>query len=139
MTQKLSKKAKKVWRTRATLIYLLFAFLAGGFEFFFPMIPFYILLGGTVIYLFTMFVAIPYVYHITTLIVRKDGLTIIKGVLMKKQMNILAEKIQYVELIQTPVQRFFKVFTVAFHTAGATVFVSQVDVELGRHFRTYTE
>ena len=54
-------------------------------------------------------------------------------------MNILADKIQYVELIQSPVQRFFKVYTVAFHTAGATVYVSQVDSDLGYRFRTYTE
>ena len=58
---------------------------------------------------------------------------------MRKRMNIMAKKIQYVELIQTPVQRLFKVYTVAFHTAGATAYVSQVDADLGRLFRAYKE
>ena len=62
MTQKLSKNAKKVWRTRTTFIFLLFAFFDGGLNFFFSVVPIYIALGGTVVYLFTMFVAIPYVY-----------------------------------------------------------------------------
>lgn len=139
MIQKLSTKAKKIWRTRTTIIYLLFAFLCGGFNFFFPDIPLLILLAGTLIYLFVILVAIPYVYKMTTLDVRKDGLTITKGVIMKKRIKILADRIQYVELYQTPLQRAFDVFTVAFHTAGATVYVSQVDADLGYHFRSYTE
>jgi membrane protein YdbS with pleckstrin-like domain len=71
--------------------------------------------------------------------VRNDGLTITKGVLFKKRMTLLADKIQYVELIQTPLQRLFKVYTVAFHTAGATVFVSQVDGNMGYKFRAFKE
>ena len=92
-----------------------------------------------VAFLFVTIIAVPFVYHATSLRVRKDGITITKGVLMKKRMNIMAKKIQYVELIQTPVQRIFKVYTVAFHTAGATVYVSQVDSDLGRLFRAYKE
>ena len=137
--QKLSKKATKVWRARATIVYLIFAYIMGMLQFFFPGIPLYLLVGGTAIYLFVILCAIPYVYHITTLYVRKDGLTIVKGVFIKKRMNILADKIQYIELLQTPIQRFFDVYTVAFHTAGATVFVSQVGKELGYQFRSYTE
>ena len=75
------------------------------------------------------FIAVALVYHVTTLVVKKDGITMTKGILMRKRMNIMAKKIQYVELIQTPVQRLFKVYTVAFHTAGATAYVSQVDAE----------
>ena len=93
------------------------------------------LLTFLIIYL----IAVPLVYHVTTLVVRKDGITITKGILMRKRMNIMAKKIQYVELIQTPVQRLFKVYTVAFHTAGATTYVSQVDADLGRLFRSYKE
>ncbi|MGN0459412.1 MAG: PH domain-containing protein [Ruminococcus sp.] len=139
MTQKLSKNAKKVWRTRATLVFLVVSFVCGGVYVFSPMISLIIEAVNLTAYLFVILAAVPYVYHVTTLEVRKDGLTITKGVIMKKRMNILAKKIQYVELIQTPVQRFFKVYTVAFHTAGATVFVSQVDSDMGYHFRAYKE
>ena len=139
MTQKLSKNAKKVWRTRATLVFLVVSFICGGVYVFLPMISLIIEAVNLTAYLFVILAAVPYVYHVTTLEVRKDGLTITKGVIMKKRMNILAKKIQYVELIQTPVQRFFKVYTVAFHTAGATVFVSQVDSDMGYHFRAYKE
>ncbi len=139
MVQKLSKNAKKVWRTRATLIFMLFAFICGGIYIFSPLIAIIVASVNAFVFLFVVLAAVPYVYYVTTLEVRKDGLTIIKGVIMKKRMNILASKIQYVELIQTPIQRFFKVYTVAFHTAGATVFVSQVDANLGYQFRAYKE
>ena len=139
MTQKLPKNAKKVWRTRATLIFLLITFICGGVYVFSPTVSLIIEGVNLIVFLFIIFAAVPYVYHVTTLEVRKDGLTITKGVILKKRMNILAKKIQYVELIQTPVQRFFKVYTVAFHTAGATVFVSQVDSDMGYHFRAYKE
>lgn len=139
MKRKLSKNAKKVWRTRCTLVCLLFSFISGGVYIFFPLIA--LILAGIDLFafIFINFAAVPYVYYATTLEVRKDGITITKGVLMRKRMNIMAKKIQYVELIQTPVQRLYKVYTVAFHTAGATVYVSQVDADLGRLFRSYKE
>ena len=139
MTQKLPKNAKKVWRTREALIFLLISFICGGIYVFSPMIALIVEGVNLIAFLFIIVVAVPYVYYATTLEVRKDGITITKGVIFRKRMNILAKKIQYVELIQTPVQRLFKVYTVAFHTAGATVFVSQVDSEMGHHFRAYKE
>lgn len=139
MTQKLAKNAKKVWRTRATLVFLVISFICGGVYVFSPAISLIIEAVNLIVFLFIVFAAVPYVYYVTTLEVRKDGITITKGVIFRKRMNILAKKIQYVELIQTPVQRFFKVYTVAFHTAGATVFVSQVDSDMGYHFRAYKE
>ena len=104
-----------------------------------PMIALIVEGVNLIVFLFIIFVAVPYVYYATTLEVRKDGMTITEGVILRKRMKIVAKKIQYVELIQTPVQRLFKVYTVAFHTAGATVFVSQVDSEMGHHFRAYKE
>ena len=38
MTQKLPKNAKKVWRTRATLVFLLISFICGGIYVFSPTI-----------------------------------------------------------------------------------------------------
>lgn len=139
MTEKLSNNAKKVWRTRISIIFCLVGFICGGVYVFSHIIAFYLAFADLVYFLFAYCVAVPYVYHITSLEIRKDGITITKGVLLKKRMNILAKKIQYIELLQTPVQRFFKVYTVAFHTAGATVFVSQVDSDMGRRFRAYKE
>jgi membrane protein YdbS with pleckstrin-like domain len=139
MTQKLSKSAKKVWRMRATLGFLITSFLCGEVYVFAPKIALAVLTGALLIYAFIIFVAVPYVYHITTLNIRSDGITITKGVIFKKRMTLLADKIQYVELIQTPLQRLFKVYTVAFHTAGATVYVSQVDSDMGYQFRALKE
>ena len=139
MVQKLSKNAKKVWRTRATIAFVLTSLVCGGIYIFFPFIAMMVMGVNVVIFLFTVLVAVPYVYYVNSLEVRKDGLTITKGVLMRKRMNILAKKIQYVELLQTPVQRLFKVYTVAFHTAGATVYVSQIDSDMGYQFRAYKE
>lgn len=140
MERKLSKNAKKVWRTRCAMVCLLFAFISGGIYIFSPLIAF--IVAG--VDLLTFINYIPYCRNllfimVTTLVVRKDCITITKGILMRKRMNIMAKKIQYVELIQTPVQRLFKVYTVAFHTAGATTYVSQVDADLGRLFRSYKE
>jgi membrane protein YdbS with pleckstrin-like domain len=139
MIQKLSKNAKKVWRMRATIGFLITSFICGGIYVFLPKLALAVLIGALAIYAFIIFVAVPYVYYVTTLDVRNDGLTITKGVLFKKRMTLLADKIQYVELIQTPLQRLFKVYTVAFHTAGATVFVSQVDGNMGYKFRAFKE
>jgi len=139
MERKLSKNAKKVWRTRCAMICLLFAFISGCIYIFSPLIAFIVAGVDLLTFLIIYLIAVPLVYHVTTLVVRKDGITITKGILMRKRMNIMAKKIQYVELIQTPVQRLFKVYTVAFHTAGATAYVSQVDADLGRLFRSYKE
>ncbi|MGN1050979.1 MAG: PH domain-containing protein [Acutalibacteraceae bacterium] len=54
-------------------------------------------------------------------------------------MGLYSEKIQYVELIQTPLQRAFKLYTVAFHTAGDTVYISQVDSDMARRVRAIKE
>ena len=133
MKRKLSKNSKKVWRTRCAMVCLLFAFISGGIYIFSPLIAFIVAGVDLLTFLIIYLIAVPLVYHVTTLVVRKDGIT------MRKRMNIMAKKIQYVELIQTPVQRLFKVYTVAFHTAGATTYVSQVDADLGRLFRAYKE
>ncbi|MBQ9673019.1 MAG: PH domain-containing protein [Ruminococcus sp.] len=137
MVQQLSVNAKKVWRLRATIIFLVASLLLGGVYVFSRIIALGIMVLNIIIYLFTVLIAVPYVYKITILEVRPDGIAITKGVLMKKRMNILAKKIQYVELLQSPLQRVYNVYTVAFHTAGATVFVSQVDQDLGNQFREY--
>jgi len=40
MERKLSKNAKKVWRTRCAMVCLLFAFISGGIYIFSPLIAF---------------------------------------------------------------------------------------------------
>ncbi len=137
MKQQLSKNAVKVWRMRTALVFFVIMFLSGGIFVFSQLISLCVVAADIAGFLFAFFIAVPYVYKNTVLEVRKDGITIKKGVLMQKRMNILAKKIQYVELLQTPIQRYYKVYTVALHTAGATVFISQVDMAQSQRFRKY--
>lgn len=139
MKHKLSENANKLWRTRATLYYLLSVFICGGVYVFTYKIALIMLAVFTAVYMFVVFVAVPYVYHVTELLVKQDGIVITKGVIFRRRMSLMASKIQYVELLQSPLQRYFKVYTVAFRTAGTTVFVGQVDADLCHTFRAFKE
>lgn len=92
MERKLSKNAKKVWRTRCAMVCLLFAFISGGIYIFSPLIAFIVAGVDLLTFLIIYLIAVPLVYHVTTLVVRKDGITITKGILMRKRMNIMAKK-----------------------------------------------
>ena len=59
MERKLSKNAKKVWRTRCAMVCLLFAFISGGIYIFSPLIAFIVAGVDLLTFLIIYLIAVP--------------------------------------------------------------------------------
>lgn len=125
--KKLSKKAKTIWRIRCTLVAVLLALITGG------ICAFSVLIGaivGTVwlaVYFFAVILYIPIMYRMYEFDVTNDFLTVKKGLYFNKFIVVSSEKILYIELLQSPLQKKLDIFSLVIHTAGSIVMLSQID------------
>lgn len=125
--KKLSKKAKTIWRIRCTLVAVLLALITGG------ICAFSVLIGaivGTVwlaVYFFAVILYIPIMYRMYEFDVTDDFLTVKKGLYFNKFIVVSSEKILYIELLQSPLQKKLDIFSLVIHTAGSIVMLSQID------------
>lgn len=125
--KKLSKKAKTIWRIRCTLVAVLLALITGG------ICAFSFIIGaivGTVwltIYFLAVILYIPIMYKMYEFDVTDDFLTVKKGLYFNKFIVVSSEKILYIELLQSPLQKRLNIFSLVIHTAGSIVMLSQID------------
>lgn len=125
--KKLSKKAKTIWRIRCTLVAVLLALITGG------ICAFSVLIGAIVgivwltIYFLAVILYIPIMYKMYEFDVTDDFLTVKKGLYFNKFIVVSSEKILYIELLQSPLQKRLNIFSLVIHTAGSIVMLSQID------------
>ena len=125
----LSKKAVTIKRIQATVILSVLFFIYGAIAVFSVITSLALSFFTIIIYIIMIFPFLNAWYNSYSYSVTPDCIKIKKGVLVSKQICIFKNKVQYAALIQTPLQRFFRTCTVIYHTAGAVVYLSEIDEE----------
>lgn len=125
----LSSKCVKIWKIRLTLLLVCWWFVCGAVAAFSFLIAGILAVLSIAVYLFEMLCFLDLMYKHYTYTVGKSGVTIRKGILIKKKIYIDRSRLQYSEMLQTPLQRLFKTCTIVYQAAGAVVYLSQIDTE----------
>lgn len=127
---KLSNNMVKVMRFRSTLLLVLCAFVIGA------VFALSVIVGVTLCvvvlgaYLFLVKFYFDKLYQNTEFSFDENGIEICKGVFVRKKLYLSKSKIQYAELLRTPVQRLFKTCTIIYEIAGSAVFLNDIDIKL---------
>lgn len=125
--KKLSKKAKTIWRIRCTLVAVLLAMITGGICAFSAVIAAIIGIVWLAAYFIAVILYIPIVYKMYEFDVTSEFLTIKKGLYFNKFIVVSTDKVLYIELLQSPLQKKLNIFSLVVHTAGSIVLLSQID------------
>ncbi len=127
--RRLSTKAVTVKRIQATAVLTILFFLIGGAAVFSPLLSVTLAAVALLLYIYTIKSFLKSWYSSYYYDIFSDCIKIKKGVFISKNIVIFRSRIQYSDIIQTPLQRFFHTCTVIIHTAGAVVYLSEIDVE----------
>ena len=125
----LSPKAIKIKRIQATAVLTVMFFIFGGVAVFFPILSVVLSIIILIIYIITIAIFLKIWYKSYHYSIDNDSINIQKGVFVSKNIVIFKNRILYSDIIQTPIQRIFHTCTIIFHTAGAIVYLSEVDIE----------
>lgn len=123
----LSPKALVVWRSRATIFLAAAAFAAGGIMVFLPIVSLIFSVVVIIMYILLFFVYYPMLYKSYAFGFNNQGFFISKGVILKKTLTLPVHTIQYVQLAQSPLERHYSIYTVAFHCAGSVIIISHIN------------
>lgn len=126
---KLSEKCLYIWKIRLTLVMAVWSFFCGALVVFSPILAVICIAVGIAFYLFALLYYLKAFCRSYTYRIGKNCISIRKGVLIHKRIYIAKSRVQYAELIQTPLQRIFKTCTIAYQVAGAVVYLSQIDIK----------
>lgn len=136
MEYKLSEKAVTIWRIYATVLLLVTGFLCGAVAVFSTVISIILLAAGSAAYAGAVFLYLPALYNSYLFRILKDKIIITKGVIEKKQHHLFIQRVQYVEVNQTWIEKKYKTCTLVFHTAGANLTLHQIDYTVAKQLKT---
>lgn len=126
----ISQKSVTIKRIQLTLITAVLSFLLGGIFTFSPLIS--LTVGSLVLflYLYSMLRLIDLWYRSYHYYADDSCIRIEKGVFLSKKITLFKDKIQYTQFLQTPLERIFRTCTIIYHTAGAVVYLSEIDIDV---------
>lgn len=126
----ISQKAIAIKRIQLTLITAVLSFLLGGVFTFSPLIS--LTVGSLILflYLYSMLRFIDLWYRSYHYYTDDSCIRIEKGVFLSKKITLFKDKIQYTQFLQTPLERIFQTCTIIYHTAGAVVYLSEIDIDV---------
>lgn len=129
MQESISKKSVLVFKIRYTLASVAITFLMG----FLGVLNFKLYLTLLVVYccLFIVMVCIyaPLKYKNFSFLIGASKIKISYGVVFYKKITLSIKNIQYVETSQSIEQKFLKVMTLTFYTAGGKIILPQLDTK----------
>ena len=123
----LSINAIRIKQLQVTLILTVIIFLLGAASVFIPTVSAVLGAACVTAYIFMVTSFIKLWYNKYSYELTDTSINIEKGVFVTKTIVIFKSKIQYSAAIQTPLQRIFHTCTVIIHTAGAVVYLSEID------------
>lgn len=125
----LSEKCLYIWKIRLTCVMAVWFFICGAIFVFSAALAAVCVSIGAVLYLFAFIYYLNAFYKAYSYRIGKKNVSIRKGIIFHKRIYIEKNRVQYAELIQTPLQRIFKTCTIAYQVAGAVVYLSQIDIK----------
>lgn len=136
--QKISEKSIIVWRIRFYVLFILMSFISGGIGIFNMKISIILVLLCIILAILAIIIYCPKRYLNTMYSIKNGTITIKRNVVFNNNYSISIKKIQYVQIIQTPLQRFLHLCSIVFHTAGSTIRLEQLSIEEGIKIRNIT-
>ena len=129
LSRKLSSKAILIKKIQSTIFLTVFFFLYGSIAVFSLITSIFFSVITLLIYIFCIFRFIKAWYNSYSYDLDNDRIRIKKGIFISKDIVIFTNRLQYSDVIQTPLQKIFRTCTIIIHTAGAVVYLSEIDVE----------
>ena len=126
--QRLSDKYILIRKIQFTLILIVWWFICGCVAVFSLVSASVFGLFSVIAYLFLICFYLKASYNSSTYTITKDRIIINKGVLFSRKIEIFKNRILYTQLIQTPLQKLFHTCTLAYQTAGAVVYLYEIDL-----------
>lgn len=127
----IEKGAITVWKIRATFLMAIVSFICGAIAVFSIYLAIILFVVSFLIYIFLILFYFNLRFKCTEYMVDKCTVLINKGVFLKKCTSLFKSNIQFVEVIQSPIQRKFDICTVVFHMAGKKYGMSQINLIQG--------
>lgn len=127
--KRLSKKSIYIWKIRLILVMVFWWFFCGAAAVFSFIAAGILVAMSLSVYLFCSLYYIKHLYRTYTYTIGKNSVSIRKGVFICKRIYISKNRVQYSQIIQTPLQRIFKTCTIAYQVAGAVIYLSQIDIK----------
>ena len=125
--ERLPRAAITIWRIRLTLIVSLCAFAFGAIAAFNTRVSAFLLFLTFFVYLYIFLFYFVDRYWNESYCFHSNTLCIQKGVYLKTRKDIFLDKIQYIKVIVSPIQKIFGLCTVYFFTAGESTSISQIE------------
>lgn len=126
--KKLSDKYILIKKIRFTLLLSILWFIYGCIAVFSFTLATVLATVSTLIYLFIILFYLKASYKAYNYIINTEHITIEKGVFFSRKSDIFKNRVQYTQLIQTPLQKLFHTCTIAYQTAGAVVYLCEIDL-----------
>ena len=135
MKKSLPIKSILVWKIRTTLIMAIIMFFCGTIAVFNIRVSAILFTVFILIYFYIMYFYLKSRYRKEKYEVRDKAVYIEKGVFFEKYAFFLINKIQYIELIQTFLQKKFNLCTLVFHLTGEKINIDQIEISDGIKLR----
>lgn len=129
LMKKISKKSIIVWRIRFLLLFVFVAFVLGAVGIFNIKLSVILVLISIIFAIVMIVIYCPKRYDQTVFSIIDGKISIRKNLIFRVHYSVLVKKIQYIEIIQSPIQRWLNLCSVVFHTAGSTIILGQLSTK----------
>ena len=125
----ISKKALKVLYLRYTAIFLIFAFISGGAAVFNIFVSIGLFIISSAMYIFFISFYRKAYYKAIKYCLYSNKIYLKKGVFFLKESTISIKKIQSIEILISPIQKWLGLCTIVFRFAGGQVTIPNIDLD----------
>ncbi len=129
--QKISFKTIYLLKIRYTIVFCLISFCIGSLSIINLLIVKILIFPIVITYSLIMIVYAKLNFKNSTYKLYNKLIIINFGVLIKNQISINTSKLQYIKLVQTPLQRKLSICTLIFHLSGSKARLSNLDLDIG--------
>lgn len=138
LMQRISSKGIIVWRVRFYLLFIVLSFIFGGLGIFNIKLSIVFVMICVILAVVAIIFYCPLRYERTRYYINNEKIKIKQNVIFCVDYSISIKKIQYIQMVQTPLQRVLHLCSIIFHTAGSTIKLEQIPIEEGIKIRNIT-
>lgn len=126
-----SKKSIIILKIRYSILFSFLAFLSGFMGIFSIYFSIFLCIFLILTYIFIVIYYCNESYKNKSYYISEKLITINYGVFFHKSISVNLNKLQYIELVQSPLQRLFSVCSLIFHTSGSKTTLSNIELSVG--------
>lgn len=136
MSNSIHKGSIAVLKIRYSLLYSILTFFCGFIGIFNVYTSLFIFIILVLSYVFIIIYYCPENYRRKSYHISNQLITINYGVFFFKSISVNLNKLQYIELIQSPSQKMFSTCSLIFHTSGSKTVLSNIELSAGSKIKS---